>query len=114
MLSAEELDLTSFHLYSMIAPGSIPGNAKVFVRNFNPLTFTTVFSMTASLSSSTIEPSGLIVELLKDDVIEKTVVKVSGLKLRTKTFAFPGIEPGAIIEYKWKERSEEHTSELQS
>jgi hypothetical protein len=31
------------------------------------------------------------------------VVKVSGLKLRTKTFAFPGIEPGAIIEYKWKE-----------
>jgi hypothetical protein len=30
-------------------------------------------------------------------------VKVSGLKLRTKTFAFPGIEPGAIIEYKWKE-----------
>ena len=33
------------------------------------------------------------------------VVKVSGLKLRTKTFAFPGIEPGAIIEYKWKEVS---------
>ena len=30
-------------------------------------------------------------------------MKVSGLKLRTKTFAFPGIEPGAIIEYKWKE-----------
>ena len=30
-------------------------------------------------------------------------MKVSGLKLKTKTFAFPGIEPGAIIEYKWKE-----------
>ena len=29
----------------------------------------------------------------KEDIIEKTVVKVSGLKLRTKTFAFPGIEP---------------------
>jgi len=51
----------------------------------------------------TIKPDGSIIELAKEDVIEKTVVKVSGLKLRTKTFAFPGIEPGAIIEYKWKE-----------
>src|ERR1043166_504209 len=55
------------------------------------------------VAARTIKPDGSIVELLKDDVIEKTVVKVSGLKLRTKTFAFPGIEPGAIIEYKWKE-----------
>src|ERR1051325_2743420 len=55
------------------------------------------------LAARTIKPDGSIVELLKDDVIEKTVVKVSGLKLRTKTFAFLGIEPGAIIEYKWKE-----------
>lgn len=55
------------------------------------------------VAARTIKPDGSIVELLKDDIIEKTVVKVSGLKLRTKTFAFPGIEPGAIIEYKWKE-----------
>jgi len=55
------------------------------------------------VAARTIKPDGSIIELLKDDIIEKTVVKVSGLKLRTKTFAFPGIEPGAIIEYKWKE-----------
>ena len=55
------------------------------------------------IAARTIKPDGSIVELAKDDIIEKTVVKVSGLKLRTKTFAFPGIEPGAIIEYKWKE-----------
>ena len=55
------------------------------------------------VAARTIKPDGSILELLKDDIIEKTVVKVSGLKLRTKTFAFPGIEPGAIIEYKWKE-----------
>ena len=55
------------------------------------------------VAARTIKPDGSIVELTKDDIIEKTVVKVSGLKLRTKTFAFPGIEPGAIIEYKWKE-----------
>lgn len=55
------------------------------------------------VAARTIKPDGSIVELAKEDVIEKTVVKVSGLKLRTKSFAFPGIEPGAIIEYKWKE-----------
>jgi hypothetical protein len=55
------------------------------------------------VAARTIKSDGSIVELAKEDIIEKTVVKVSGLKLRTKTFAFPGIEPGAIIEYKWKE-----------
>src|ERR1043165_7605061 len=55
------------------------------------------------VAARTIKPDGSIIELAKDDIIEKTVVKASGLKLRTKTFAFPGIEPGAIIEYKWKE-----------
>ena len=55
------------------------------------------------VAARTIKPDGTIVELAKEDIIEKTVVKVSGLKLRTKTFAFPGIEPGAIVEYKWKE-----------
>src|ERR1041384_4257118 len=55
------------------------------------------------VAARTIKPDGTIVDLAKGDILEKTVVKVSGLKLRTKTFAFQGIEPGAIIEYKWKE-----------
>ena len=55
------------------------------------------------VAARTIKPDGSIVELAKEDVVEKTVVKVSGVKLRTKSFAFPSIEPGAIIEYKWKE-----------
>ncbi len=55
------------------------------------------------VAARTIKPDGTIIELAKEDVIEKTVVKVSGLKLRTKSFAFPAIEPGAIIEYKWRE-----------
>ena len=55
------------------------------------------------VAARTIKPDGSIVELAKEDIIEKVVVKVSGLKLRTKTFAFQGIEPGAIVEYKWKE-----------
>ena len=55
------------------------------------------------VAARTIKPDGTIIELAKEDIIEKVVVKVNGLKLRTKTFAFPGIEPGAIVEYKWKE-----------
>ena len=55
------------------------------------------------VAARTIKPDGSIVELAKEDILEKVVVKVSGLKLRTKTFAFQGIEPGAIVEYKWKE-----------
>ena len=55
------------------------------------------------VAARTIKTDGTIAELTKVDILDKTVVKVSGLKLRTKTFAFQGIEPGAIIEYKWKE-----------
>ena len=50
------------------------------------------------VAARTIKLDGSIIELAKTDIIEKTVVKASGLKLRTKTFAFPGIEAGAIIE----------------
>src|SRR5215470_3487642 len=55
------------------------------------------------VAARTIKPDGSIVELAKDDIIEKTVVKANGVKLKSKSFAFPGIQPGAIIEYKWKE-----------
>ncbi|MCM3874698.1 MAG: DUF3857 domain-containing protein, partial [Pyrinomonadaceae bacterium] len=55
------------------------------------------------VAARTIKQDGSIVELAKEDIIEKMIVKISGLKLRTKTIVFPGIEPGAIIEYKWKE-----------
>ncbi len=55
------------------------------------------------VAARTIKPDGSIIELAKTDVVENTIVKVSGLKLRTRSFVFPAIEPGAIIEYKWKE-----------
>ena len=55
------------------------------------------------ISARTIKPDGSIVELNKDDVHERTIVKASGLKLKAKSFAMPGVEPGAIIEYRWRE-----------
>jgi hypothetical protein len=55
------------------------------------------------IAARTIKPDGSIVELAKNDIIERTVVKGSGIKLKMKSFALPAVEPGAIVEYKWKE-----------
>lgn len=55
------------------------------------------------ISARTIKPDGSIVELNKKDVFERTIVKVSGLKMKAKSFAMPSVEPGCIIEYRWRE-----------
>lgn len=55
------------------------------------------------IAARTVKPDGSIVELDKKDVFETTVVKFGGIKIKAKTFALPAVEPGAIIEYKWRE-----------
>lgn len=55
------------------------------------------------IAARVIKPDGTIIELKKEDVFERTIVKLSGLKLKAKSFALPGVEPGAIIEYRWRE-----------
>jgi len=52
------------------------------------------------IAARVIKPDGNVVELNKDDVFERTIVKLSGLKLKAKSFALPNVEPGAIIEYR--------------
>lgn len=55
------------------------------------------------IAGRTIKPDGSIVELKKDAIFERTIVKVGGFKFKAKTFAMPSVEPGVIIEYRWKE-----------
>ncbi|HJQ69437.1 MAG TPA: DUF3857 domain-containing protein [Blastocatellia bacterium] len=55
------------------------------------------------IAGRTIKPDGTIIELNKDAIFERTVVKASGLKVKAKTFAMPGVEPGVIIEYRWRQ-----------
>jgi hypothetical protein len=57
----------------------------------------------SDIAGRTIKPDGSIVELKKQDIFERDVVRASGLKVKAKTFAMPGVEPGAIIEYRWRE-----------
>ncbi|HEX7315107.1 MAG TPA: DUF3857 domain-containing protein [Pyrinomonadaceae bacterium] len=55
------------------------------------------------VAARTIKPGGEVVELKKEDVFERDLVKASGLKVKAKSFAMPGVEPGAVIEYRWRE-----------
>ena len=55
------------------------------------------------IAGRTIKLDGSIVELKKDAIFERTIVKVGGFKVKAKTFAMPSVEPGVIIEYRWKE-----------
>jgi hypothetical protein len=55
------------------------------------------------IAARTIKPDGSIVALKKEDVLERTIEKSNGRKIKAKSFAMPGVEPGAIIEYRWKE-----------
>jgi Domain of Unknown Function with PDB structure (DUF3857)/Transglutaminase-like superfamily len=55
------------------------------------------------IAGRTIKPDGSIVELKKEDIFERTIVKISGLKVKARSFAMPAVEPGCIIEYRWRE-----------
>jgi Domain of Unknown Function with PDB structure (DUF3857) len=55
------------------------------------------------IAGRTIRADGSIVELRKEDIFERTAQKMSGIKIKVKSFAMPSVEPGAIIEYRWRE-----------
>ena len=55
------------------------------------------------IAGRTIKPDGAIVELKKDAIFDRELIKAGRMKLKAKSFALPGIEPGTIIEYRWRE-----------
>lgn len=55
------------------------------------------------VAGRTIKPDGTIVELKKDAVFDRTIAKAGGIKIKARSFAMPAVEPGVIIEYRWKE-----------
>jgi hypothetical protein len=56
-----------------------------------------------NVAARTIKPDGKIIDVRKEDIFERTVIKLGGRKVKVKSFAMPGVEPGAIIEYRYKE-----------
>lgn len=55
------------------------------------------------VAARVIRPDGTIVELRKEDIFEREIVKTNGLKVKAKSFAVPNIEVGVIIEYRYRE-----------
>ena len=55
------------------------------------------------VAGRTIKPDGTIVELQKDAVFRREIVKIGGIKIKAVSFAMPAVEPGVIIEYRWRE-----------
>jgi hypothetical protein len=56
------------------------------------------------IAGRTIKADGNVIELSSNAVFERTLIRAKGLKVQARSFALPGVEPGAIIEYRWRER----------
>jgi len=56
-----------------------------------------------AVEGRTIQPDGSIVMLKKEDVREREIVRLSGLRVKAKTFTMPAVQPGSIVEYKYRE-----------
>ena len=60
----------------------------------------------SDIAGRTIQSNGTIIELSKDAIHERVMIKLSGVKIKAKSFAMPGVDVGSIIEYRWKETHE--------
>jgi hypothetical protein len=65
-----------------------------FVKGFNDI---------RDIRARTIRPDGTVVNF-EGKPFEKTVVKVTGLKYLAKTFTLPDVQPGCLIEYKYRDQ----------
>jgi hypothetical protein len=53
-----------------------------------------------------IKPDGSVVILKKEDIFEKEIIRIEGIKVKVKSFAMPGLEVGSILEYRYREVSD--------
>ncbi|HVE59902.1 MAG TPA: DUF3857 and transglutaminase domain-containing protein [Pyrinomonadaceae bacterium] len=55
------------------------------------------------IAARVIKADGTIIELTPKDIFEREIINANKVKVRAKSFAVPNIEPGVIIEYRYKE-----------
>jgi hypothetical protein len=55
------------------------------------------------VSGRTIKPDGTVLELDKKSIYRREVERAGRVREKAVSFAMPGVEPGAIIEYRWKQ-----------
>jgi hypothetical protein len=59
------------------------------------------------IAARTIKPDGTVLEVGRDSIFDRNIARADGLSVKAKSFAMPGVEPGAIIEYRWRETRED-------
>lgn len=62
----------------------------------------------SDLKARTIKPDGTIVEVNASAMVDRVISKSGRTNVKAKSFAMPGLEVGAIIEYQWTELSSEY------
>ena len=55
------------------------------------------------LAARVTRADGTTVEIDKKDIFEREIIKADGVKIKAKSFAVPNIEPGVIVEYRYRE-----------
>ena len=55
------------------------------------------------VAARVIKSDGTSVEINKQDIFEREIVKANKIKIKAKSFAVPNIEPGVIVEYRYRE-----------
>lgn len=55
------------------------------------------------VAARVIKTDGSVVEINKSDVFEREIARANGIKVKAKSFAVPNIEPGVILEYRYRE-----------
>ncbi len=55
------------------------------------------------IAARVIKADGTIVDVAQTDIFERDLIKAGGVKIKAKSFAMPGIEPGVIVEYQYRE-----------
>jgi hypothetical protein len=61
----------------------------------------------------TIHPDGSILELQRDAIFERALNKTGDLRIKSLTFTLPGVEPGSIIEYRWRDEGDKQFERYQ-
>jgi len=57
----------------------------------------------SEVAGRTIKKDGTIIEVKKDSIFDRELLKTKGFKVSGKTFALPNVEVGDIIEYRYRE-----------
>jgi hypothetical protein len=55
------------------------------------------------IAARVIKEDGTAIEIQKEEIFEREIIKSNGVKVKAKSFAVPNLMPGVIVEYRYRE-----------